>query len=308
MYMHWFFIALGAPFLWAMVNIADNYLVGRFSDKEKERSSGGLVLFSSLIGVVVAFFIWIFVPDVFDIPTLDKLLLFVCGILTVVWIILYLFTLEIEETSAVVPWFLSVPVFGYILGYFFLGENLTFYQFIGSGIVMLGLILISLDFREGRKRLKHKPMLYMLAASVAIAVSGIIFKYVTIGNDFWVASFWEYVGLGTSGLIIFLFIPHYRESFMHMHRTGGHIILTVNIVSELFSVIGNLLSNFALLLAPVAMVYLVGSFQPAIVLFLAILGTKFFPHIVKENIAHEYLLPKIIAIGIMIIGSVLLFV
>lgn len=53
--MNWFFIALGAPFLWAIVNIADTYLVSRYSEKEKERSSGGLVLFSSLIGLVVAF-------------------------------------------------------------------------------------------------------------------------------------------------------------------------------------------------------------------------------------------------------------
>src|SRR3990167_2180623 len=112
--MTWFFIALGAPFLWALVNLADKYLVGRFSDKEKERSSGGLVLFSSLIGLVIAGLIWIFIPDVFHISTLDKLLLFTCGILTIVWVILYLFSLEIEETSAIVPWFLSVPVFGYI--------------------------------------------------------------------------------------------------------------------------------------------------------------------------------------------------
>ena len=50
--MQWFFIALGAPFLWAIVNIADGYLVSKFSRKEEERSSGGLILFSSLIGIV----------------------------------------------------------------------------------------------------------------------------------------------------------------------------------------------------------------------------------------------------------------
>ena len=124
--MQWFFIALGAPFLWALVNVADNYLVSKFSRKEEERSSGGLVLFSSLIGIFIAFLIWIFVPDVFNIPIFDKLLLCVSGILTIVWIILYLFSLEIEETSAVVPWFLSVPVFGYILGYFFSVKHFLF--------------------------------------------------------------------------------------------------------------------------------------------------------------------------------------
>lgn len=306
--MNWFFIALAAPFLWGLVNIADNYLVSKFSDKEKERSSGGLVLFSSLIGIIVAFVIWIFIPNVFDIPILDKLLLLVCGILTIVWVILYLFTLEIEETSAVVPWFLSVPVFGYILGYFFLGETLTLQQFIGSGIVFSGLIFISIDFREEKKKLKHKPMLYMLSACVAIAISGVIFKYVTVGNNFWVSSFWEYLGLGISGLLIFLFIPHYRESFLHMNRTGGRKIFLVNTTSELLTITGNLLTNYAFLLAPVAMVFLVSSFQPAIVLFLTIFATKFFPHIAKEDMSKHVLVPKIISVIIIIGGSILLFI
>ena len=52
--MNWFFIALGAPFLWAIVNIADQFLVAKYSVREKERSSGGLVLFSSLIGIFIA--------------------------------------------------------------------------------------------------------------------------------------------------------------------------------------------------------------------------------------------------------------
>lgn len=305
--MTWFFIALGAPFLWALVNIADNYLVGRFSDKEKERSSGGLVLFSSLIGIVIAFLIWVFGPNVFHIPTLDKLLLFVCGILTIVWVILYLFTLEIEDTSAVVPWFLSVPVFGYILGYFFLGETLNLQQMLGSGVIFLGLILISLDFREGKKKVKHKPMLYMLSACVAIAISGVIFKYVTVENDFWVSSFWEYFGLGVSGLFIFLFIPHYRESFMHMNRTGGHKIFLVNTVSEFMTIIGNLLTNYAFLLAPITLVYLVGSFQPAIVLFMTLFATKFLPHIAKEDMTKHVLVQKIIAIIFITFGSVVIF-
>jgi hypothetical protein len=55
------------------------------------------------------------------------------------------------------------------------------------------------------------------------------------------------------------------------------------------------------------MVYLVGSFQPAVVLLLAIIGTKFFPHIIKENLNKNVLLPKVVAVIIMILGSAILF-
>lgn len=305
--MTWFFIALAAPFLWALVNIADQYLIANYSERTKERSSGGLVIFSSLIGIFIALLIWIFTPGIAGIPYLDKVLLIFTGVLTIAWIILYLYALEIEDVSAVVPWFLTVPVLGYFLGYFFLGETLTASQLLGSVIIFLGLILISIKFGEGGKGFKRKPVFYMLGACVLIAVSGVIFKYVTVENNFWVSSFWEYLGLGITGLLIFIFIPKHRNEFMYMHNKGGHKIFLVNVVSELMTISGNLLTNFALLLAPVTMVYLVGSFQPAIVLFLTIFGTKLFPHIVKENLSRKILIPKIIAIILMIIGSAVLF-
>ncbi len=305
--MNWFLIALGAPILWAFVNIADTYLVANFSHKERERSSGGLVLFSSLIGLFIAIGIFIFVPNIFNIPFFDKILLFVTGIITIIWVILYLFALEIEEVSNVVPWFLTIPIFGYMLGYFVLGENLAKEQIIGAVIVLFGLAILSITWHEKKKKIKHKPALYMFMACLLVAISGVLFKYVTVEGNFWVSSFWEYIGLGVSGLVIYTFIPKYRNEFHFMHRTGGKKIFFVNIISEFMTVVGNLLTNFALLLAPVTMVYLVSSFQPAIVLGLTIIGTKFFPHIVKENISKKALFPKIIAIIIMIFGSVLLF-
>jgi drug/metabolite transporter (DMT)-like permease len=306
--MNWFLIALGAPILWGIVNISDNYLVANFSQKEKERSSGGLVLFSSLIGIFIAFFIFLFTPFVFNISILDKILLFITGGLTIIWILFYLYALEIEDVSSVVPWFLTIPIFGYILGYIFLGESLTTFQIIGSAIVLFGSVIISIDFKEEKRKIKHKPVFYMICASLAAALSGVIFKSVTIGGDFWVSSFWEYLGLGIIGLVIYFFIPKYRHEFNYMNKTGGRKIFILNIVSELMSIFGNLLTNFAILLAPITMVYLVSSFQPAIVLVLSIIGTKFFPHIIKENISKRVLVPKIIAICIMIFGSIFLFI
>jgi len=305
--MAWFFIALAAPIMWALVNIFDKFLVSKFSQKEKERSSGGLVLFSSFIGIFIAFLIWIFVSNVSNIPTLDKLLLMFTGVLTIIWIVMYLFTLETEDVSVVIPWFLTVPVFGFVLGFIFLGETLSFQQIIGSLVVLFGAVIASLDFSLEGKKFRWKPVLYMLIASFLVALSGIIFKYVTVENNFWISSFWEYIGLGLSGLVIFLFVPSYRSQFVRMNRTGGRTIFFVNVLTEFMTISGNLLTNFALLLAPVAMVYLVGSFQPAFVLFMTLLCTKFWPHVAKENLNKHVLFPRITAMGIIIIGSIILF-
>ncbi len=303
--MTWFFIALGAPFLWGITNIFDQYLVTKYSTGE--RRSGGLVLFSSLIGVFVALLIGIFVPGLFEISHLDKMLLLLTGGITIAWVILYLFALEIEEVSSVVPWFLTVPIFGYIFGYFFLGETLSKNQMLGAIIVFLGLLILVTDFTGKKNKLKMKAGLYMICACMMLATSGIIFKYVTTSGNFWISSFWEYIGLGAIGIMIFAFVPKYRKEFIQMNKSGGMSIFTLNTVSEIMTILGNLLTNYAILLAPVTMVYLVGSFQPAIVLFFTILATKFFPKLAKENLSRQVLVPKIISVVIILAGTFVLF-
>ena len=303
--MNWFLIALGAPFLWALVNISDKYLVEKYSTGK--RGSGGLVLFSSLIGIFAAGVIGAFTSGVLAITFLDKLLLVATGGITIAWVILYLFALETEDISVVAPWFLTIPVFGYIFGYIFLGETLSVQQLIGSVIVLLGVFLISVDFADPAGKFKRGLAFYMLPACFLASIIGVIFKYVTLEGNFWVSSFWQYAGLGFFGLLLYIFVPKYRREFALMNKSGGIKIFTLNTLSEIFSIWGNLLTNYAIRLAPVAMVYLVGSFQPAILLFLTVLATKFFPDIIKENIGGNVLFYKIIAIVIMVLGSIMLF-
>lgn len=306
--MNWFLLAFAAPFVWAIVNIFDNFLVAKYSEKDKERSSGGLVLFSSLIGIFIAVIIGILTKNIFSVSIIDKLLLISTGGLSIAWIILYLYALEIEEVSVIVPWFSLVPVFGYILGYTFLSESLTTRQILGSAITLLGVVLVSIDFWGIKKSIKKRTISYIIFASLIIAISGVIFKYVTIGGSFWISSFWEYVGLGLTGIILYMLVPKYRHEFIYMNKTGGRKIFLVNIGSELLTILGNLMTNFAIILAPISLVYLVGSFQPAIVLVFTIIGTKFFPHIINENISKKVLVQKILAILITILGSILLFI
>ncbi len=304
--MHWFFYAFIAPFLWSLVNIADQYLVAKYSGKEK--SPGALVLFSSFIGVFVALLVGVFASHVWDISTLDKVLLMLSGVFTILWVILYLLALRIEDVSSVVPWFVTVPVFGYFLGYVFLGEDLTLLQKVGSFVILIGTLILSFDFsKKGESHFKWRMALYMLPACLLLAIMGIVFKYVTVAGDFWISTFWVHAGLGLSGVFIYIFSKNYRQSFKEMMQMGGVKIFTLNTVSEVVSVLGNLASSYATLLAPVALVLIIGNFQPAILLVLTLISTKFFPDIIKENLNRRILLPKIISIIIIVIGSVFLF-
>ncbi len=307
--MQWFFIALGAPFLWALVNITDKYLVTNYSTNKdsNDKSPGALVLFSSLVGIFAAVGILFFTPNVFDISTLDKVLLSATGVFSIVWILFYLFALEIEEVSAVVPWMLTIPIFGYILSYFFLGETLSSRELFGGSIVIFGAIILSVDFSKVYLMFKRKIALLMLASSFIYAINGVIFKFITSAENFWVSSFWEYFGLGLGGIFIFVFIKRYRRDFIETVQTSGSFIFSVNVMSEVTTIVGNLLTNFAILIAPVALVYMVGSFQPVVVLLLTFLSTKFSPNIVREDFSKKVIVPKVVAITVMVIGSIILF-
>ncbi len=303
--MSWFLIALGAPFLWALVNISDQYFVSTYSTGE--RTSGGLVLFGGFLAIIIAGIIWLFTAGVFSVSVVDALLLVGVGGITIVWVILYLFSLEIEDISIVASWFLIIPIFSYLLGYLFLGETFSVRQLLGAAIILCGVSFILVDFSSQRKKLKWKSSLYMFFACFLIAIAGALFKYVTVGSNFWVSSFWEYVGFGLFGILVYCFVPKYRREFIAMNQKGGKKIFLLSIVIELLTIGGNLLNNFAVLLAPLAMVYLVGSFQPAIVFLLMLFMTKFFPGIAKENMSRKVVIPKIIAMGVMILGSAILF-
>ena len=303
--MNWFFIALGAPFLWSLVNITDQYLVSKYA--KNKSGLGGLIIFIALMGIPVALVIGLLVSRVLQIPFLDKILLIVVGGTTVAWTILYLFALSIEGVSSVALWFLAIPVFSYLLGYIFLNERLSYQQLIGSLIILLGLFLVSLDLSGKKQKIKWKFIMYMLGSCFLFTISGIIFKYVTVGNNFWVSSFWQYCGLSVFGILIFLFIPKYRREFMYMIKNSGGGIAVLTTTSEALNIGGSILSNFAILLAPVALVYTINSFQPAIIFLITIFCTFFLPKIAKEDLSKNVILPKMIAIIIIITGSVVLF-
>ncbi|MCK9282633.1 MAG: hypothetical protein M0P71_18605, partial [Melioribacteraceae bacterium] len=83
--------------------------------------------------------------------------------------------------------------------------------------------------------------------------------------------------------------------------------LSLNFTNEALTIVGNLLESFAMMLAPVALVLLVNSYQPIFVFAIGILITLFIPKLSAEKIELKHLIQKIIAFVIMGVGTYLLF-
>ena len=120
--MSWLVFAFSGPVLWAISTHLDKYLVERFF---KHTDVALLLLFTAFIGILTLPFIAYFEPAFASVEPRSIALIILSGILYMGAMLFYLHALQSEEASVVAPFFQSVPLFGYVLAYLFLGETLS---------------------------------------------------------------------------------------------------------------------------------------------------------------------------------------
>lgn len=302
--MNWFLIALLPPIFWSITNHFDKYLLSRYF---KGGGVGALMVFSSIIGLcLLPLIIWIH-PEVIRSFDPRYLLISLNGFFYVLAVLPYFYALQRDEASIAIPLFQMVPVFSLILGYFILGETLTSMQLMGGILIIFGAIFMSLDLTVHKRiKLKKEVFLLMALSSFLFAINFLIFKYFAIDARFWVTSFWEYIGFAVFAILLLVFIRSYRDEFFNILKTNKFSVLTLNGINEIVNIIAKASFNFASLLAPVTLVWIVNGLQPLFVFIFGVLLTLLVPNISQENISKKVLVQKILAIVLMFIGAYLI--
>lgn len=304
--MNWFLIALCAPILWSLTNHIDKYILSKYSTKDT--GVGGIILYSALFPILILPIILIFESHIFNIGAIDTFLLLIAGIVSFFAIFFYLQAISRDETSAVIPFFQLIPVFGYGLAYLILGETLNLNQIIGCLIIITGALILSIEFNiESKTKIKKTILVFMIGSSLMYAFYDVLFKFVAIKENFLVSVFWEQTGTILAGIFVLVFIKNYRNSFFNLLRNRSKKLFSLNVINELIYAGGVLFYNYALVLAPVVLVMLVVSYQPAIVFIEGVLLTFFLPKIANEKMTLKHSLQKIAAIVIIFVGGVVLF-
>jgi hypothetical protein len=131
-----------------------------------------------------------------------------------------------------------------------------------------------------------------------------LFKLVTIDNSFFTSIFWLHVGMALCGVFLIASKHGLFKEFVHSLKVNGKLIFGANFISEAISAFAYAIRNYAILLAPVAIVMALNGYQPAFVFIFGIILTHFFPKFVNEKMKATHLVHKSIAILIMIIGTV----
>jgi drug/metabolite transporter (DMT)-like permease len=301
--MSWFFIALWAPFLLACANHNDKFLLSRYL---KEKSIGSIVILSSLFSGVAIPILWFIQPDVQEVSHLQGFALVATGMLSVVAAVCYLHALDIDEASFVTPFYQMAPIFAYVLGYFILGETITLAQGLGSFVIIVGALALSLEFGRRGIRFKGNVVALMLAASFLSAINGVIFKLIAVDKGFWGSLFWGFVGQVMAGLAILVCVPSYRRDFLGLFKQQKVAGIGLIALSRTLFAVSEAVTLYATLLAPVALVLVVNSFQPLFVFALGIALTLLLPRVAKESLGSMKMLQKGVGIGFMLVGGYLI--
>ncbi len=300
--MNWFFIALIGPFLYALANHTDKYLISKYL---KNGEAGAFIIFSALFSIVTLPIIALIEPGVAAVGWKVAIGQAINGMMIMLSILCYFYALHEDEASYVVPLYQTMPIFGFILGFIILGESITGAQAMASLLILAGASVLSIDIKgKGKFRLKKKVIGLMLAASFFYALSTVMFKFIAVGEEnFWSSLFWTFVGKVAIGVIFFACVSSYRVQFMKMLRSNGAGPIALTSLSETLFIGAEAVSTFAILLAPVFMVLLVDAFQPIFVLIMGVLLTVFFPKISQESLSRKNMIQKILGIGIIVLGT-----
>jgi drug/metabolite transporter (DMT)-like permease len=301
--MNWFLIALLPPIFWSLTNHIDKYLLTKYF---KDGAIGAVMIFSASIAILLLPIIILIQPSVLQNFQINYLLIVLNGTLYLFASLPYFYALERDDASLSVPLFQMIPVFSFILGYIFLKESLNVTQMIGGVLIVISSIFISLNISDIKKmRMKWDVFGLMALSSILFAMNFIFFKYFAVETNFWVTSFWEYLGFGLFGISL-LFIKNYRKGFFNVLKQNRLEVLSINGLNEVLNIVAKIAFNFATILTPVTMVWIINGLQPVFVFVFGIILTLLFPKISKEDISKKTLIQRILAIAVITVGVYLI--
>lgn len=300
--MNWLIYAFSGPVLWALSTHLDKYLLERYF---KEGSVAVLMVFTAIIGALALPFVWLFQPSVVALDHVSMAAIAASGILYMSAIYFYLQALQTEEASTISPFFQAAGVFGLILGYFILGEQISNSQIIGVLLIIAGSVILSLRFGQGASQVKKQLVILMLFCALAISLSSLIFKFFAVRDEFWTTTFWNFFGQALFGLLLMLPAKN-RKQFSEMIHANAGALLSVNLTNELINLGGNLGVRYTLLLAPLGVVQAISSTTSFFVLFFGVILSLFFPNLAREEISIGSLIQKIIATTLVVAGVLLI--
>ncbi len=296
--MNWFYLALLAPLLYAIVNLVDDNLL-QFVYESPLTATAMAGIFGSL--PLLSRF-WVHADAIRLSLALPMIL---SGFLLTVFFYFYFRALDIDHPSVVAAILNLVPATLPLFAYIFLKEYLANVQLIGFLVVMTAALLMSaIDI----KRFKFsKAIIPILIAVVVADVSAILSKYVYNNAPFYSAYLYYTAGIGIGG-IYFFYMMLYTDRAAEVRSLRKLIgkMLPVFLLMELVNLGAEFTSNLAVSKGPVSLVMVISGIQPAFILLFSFslypLAPKFFSEAEAGQKFKKFSLIAAMAAGLFLIA------
>lgn len=293
--MSWIIFSILAALSLAIVNILDKFILTKWI-----KNPTLLIMLLGIVGIVVSFFIWI-VHGLSGLSFFNMVLALVASIFYLLTNLFYFKAAQTEEISRIAPLLRLTPFFVLIFAYFFLGEIFGFIKYLGITLLIIGSLLICI---KGSIKLSFgKPFWFMMVAVISSAVSTIITKHLLNYADFW--TIFAYLRIGVFVALIPVFYWNYSDLILAVKKQGKKIIWLLSL-NELLLLLSVLFMTIAFSLNSATLVTALFSIHPFFVLIFAVILSRFYPHIIKEEIKKSDIALKIIAIILIFIGVILI--
>jgi len=291
--MNWVFLAILAPFLSALANVADKFLVGK-----RMVNCFAILPVAGFFALLFGVGSWLFVS--FEgVPVSKLAIAFGLGVVGSFLYLLYYFVLSTEEVSRVISIWYVQPVFVLLFAFVFLGETVPLFKVAGVLLCVCGAVVLGIN-RLPEGFAVRKGFWWLMLNCVISALVSVGLKFSLEGVGYWqifsAQSFGLFVGLSST-----IFMPSVRKHF-------GHVLKNVHIlgISEIFAFTAKIVLLAAFALAPVSLVSALSSVQPLFVLCLSLFFSLFVPSVLKEDWSRSVVLKKVLSAVVIVVGAAII--
>jgi len=328
----WFILALVAQIFWALGIFLDKYLLveqaeevnnGSAEDEEEIPTAVGMLIITSalLVGfVALSIFGYLVVQngvggavDTISISRSDVHTALLIGFFEILWLIPYFYALDETDESVGPPVLQSIPVFGFVLGYFFFNEIPGIVHILAGIAIISGSLILNIQIlkKEQEKTgftIRWRPVLLMFLSAFIISALGFFFKDTAANTGFGPTAFWTAIGACFTGILIWIVVPKYRREFNAFIKARCYKLYAMNFLNEVLDDAAIFMYYAAITFGTsTALVQSTIAYQPLLILFFAFIFTKMGMMEKREKLSRGEWVVRILGISIICIGTILIF-
>ena len=298
----WFIIAFISFFLLALAAVIDKILLTKSKIVPISYAFYGVFL-----GAIISSFFLIFSKD-FYFPK-DHLITLIIGGAAFYFGLYFLYlTVQKSEISKVNPLIISItPLMVFVLALSLALELLSGPKLLGMILIIVSSYFLS-QVGLPKTRLGYKSWIFLLATCLMFALSNVFSKMAYNEMSFITAFVWlRWFALG-AGIIFTVILNGWPAILTFKEKKEGKTQkkwLAFG-VGQAAGGLGVILMQYAISLGSVTLVTALNGLQFFLVMFIVYLFSKFYPSILREDIAGKYIIKKTVWSLIMFGGVVLI--